>query len=242
MKFLIRFDDYLNNDKHKNNYYIVYSIIFLLLISFIFSWYIVSNRSLIWCGDGWLQHYKAYIYWAKYLRKIIRELLANHRLIIPDWDYNIGEGSDIVNALHYYVIGDPLAFFAVLVPTRYMHYFYSFSCILRLFLAGVSFSALAFGTGRSNRYGILAGSFTYCFCLWALTNAARHIYFLNPMIYFPFMILGIEKIIKKESPYLFIAFTAVSAVSNFYFFYMIVILTIVYVMVRLYTYIHTYIQ
>ena len=35
-------------------------------------------------------------------------------------------------------------------------------------------------------------------------------------------ILGIEKIICKEKPYLFIIAVAVSAASNFYFFYMII--------------------
>ena len=50
---------------------------------------------------------------------------------------------------------------------------------------------------------------------------------MNPMIYFPFMILGMEKIIRKEKPYLFIVSAAVSAASNFYFFYIIVILAVV---------------
>ena len=77
----------------------------------------------------------------------------------------------------------------------------------------------------------MAGALTYSFCMWGLTNAARHPYFLNPMIYFPLIILGIEKIIKKK-PYLFIIMVTISAVSNFYFFYMIVLLTVVYALIR----------
>ena len=114
-----------------------------------------------------------------------------------------------------------------------MHVFYSFSCILRLYLAGLAFSAFCFGTGKRSRYGIMAGSIAYCFCGWALMNAARHLFFLNPMIWFPLLILGIEKIIRKESPRLFIAAAAVSAASNFYFFYMIAILGILYALFRL---------
>lgn len=89
------------------------------------------------------------------------------------------------------------------------------------------------GGGIENRYGILAGALSYDFCYWAILNAARHPYFLNPMIYFPLIILGIEKIIQRKRPYLFILSVAVSAMSNFYFFYMIAILAFAYGCIRL---------
>lgn len=213
-------------------YYMTYSVLFIVLAFCCFSWFIVSGKSLIWQIDGWNQHFKALVYYAQYLRRIIRTLLFEHQLVIPEWDFNIGEGGDILTALHYYVIGDPIAMLSVFVPTRVMHYFFSASCVLRLYLSGIAFSMLCFGTGLRDRYGIMAGALTYSFCMWGLMNAARHPYFLNPMIYFPLIILGIEKIIKKEKPYLFIIMVTISAVSNFYFFYMIVLLTVVYALIR----------
>lgn len=83
------------------------------------------------------------------------------------------------------------------------------------------------------RCAVMAGALTYVFCYWAIYNAARHPYFLNPMIYFPMLIMGIEKILRKEKPYLFILSVCLSAVSNFYFFYMLALLTAVYAMIRL---------
>lgn len=44
--------------------------------------------------------------------------------------------------------------------------------------------------------------------------------------------MGIEKIYKKEKPYLFICATAVAAMSNFYFFYMISIFMVLYAAFR----------
>ena len=217
----------------RRNYYILYTVIFLVVAFFCYSWFIFSGKSLIWEGDGWAQHFKALVYYGNYLRRIFKNLFRYHKLVLQDWDFYIGEGSDIVNAMHYYVIGDPIALLSVFIPTQFMHHFYSFSCILRLYLAGVAFSVLCFGTGQKNRYGIMTGTIAYSFCTWALTNAARHPYFLNPMIYFPFMILGMEKIIRKEKPYMFIVSAAVSAASNFYFFYIIVILAVVYAVIRL---------
>ncbi len=188
---------------------------------------------MIWEGDGWSQHYKALVYYAEYLREIGSTLLHTHRLVMPDWDFCISEGADIVNTLHYYVIGDPIAFLSVFVPTRFMHLFYSVSCVLRMYLAGCAFSALAFGTGIRNRYGILAGTLSYAFCGWTIFTVSRHPYFLNPLIWFPLMILGIEKTIRGERPYLFVISAAISALSNFYFFYVIAVLAILYAIIRL---------
>ena len=222
-----------SEDAKKRWYYLLYTITFCCTACCCFSWFLLSNRSLIWQMDGWSQHFKALVYYSAYLREILRNLVYEHSLVIPDWDFCIGEGGDILNALHYYVIGDPIALLSVFVPIRHMHYFYSFSCILRLYLSGIAFSELCFQTGRQNRRAILAGALAYSLCYWGILNAARHPYFLNPMIWFPLLILGIEKIIKNERPYLFIAMAAISAASNFYFFYMIVLLAVGYAVIRL---------
>ena len=221
-------------DANKKQYYIAYTVLFLICVFFCFSWFFLSGRSLIWFPDGWHQHFRALVYYAQYLRSIVRSLLVDHKLVIPNWDFCIGEGSDVLRTMHYYVMGDPITLLSVFVPTVLMNHFYSASCILRLYLAGIAFSQLCFGTGLKNRHGILAGALSYVFCMWGIYNAARHPYFLNPMIYFPLLILGMEKIIRKENAVLFILIVTVSAVSNFYFFYVIVILAIIYALIRVF--------
>ena len=223
-----------DKNRKEHFYYPAFTLLFCLAAFFCFIWFFASGKSFICEGDGWEQHFKALVYYARYLRGILRHLVYDHKLIIPEWDFYIGEGSDILNALHYYVIGDPITVLSVFVPTRHMHWFYSFSCIFRIYLAGIAFSKLCFGTGLKNRYGIMAGAIGYCFSEWSLINAARHPYFLNPLIYFPLMILGIEKILRKEKPYLFIMIAAISAVSNFYFFYIIALLAVLYTVIRLF--------
>ena len=229
---VLKIQSCLDRESRKRDYYVLYTVFFLILAFFCFSWFFLSGKSFIWGGDGWEQHFKALRYYAKYLRDIIRHLIFERRLIIPEWDFNIGEGAGIISTLNYYVMGDPIALLSVFVPTIYLHYFYNATCILRLYLAGIAFSELCFGTGLRNRYGILSGTYSYIFSTWAL-SVTRHIFFANPMIYFPLMILGIEKVINKKKPYLFIFSAAISAASNFYFFYMIVILAITYTLIRL---------
>lgn len=223
----------MSEEGSRRSYYMIYSLAFAVLAFFCFSWFIFTGKSMIWLRDGWEQHYRCLVYYGEYLRQILGNLIREHRLVIPRWDFYIGEGADIINAMHYYVFGDPFALPAVFVPMRYTHIYFGFACILRLYTAGIAFSALCFGTDRRNKKAVLSGALAYSLCCWGLFNAARHPYFLNPMINFPLMILGIEKIIRKERPYLFIAAAAVSAASNFYFFYIIALLAVFYALVRL---------
>lgn len=104
--------------------------------------------------------------------------------------------------------------------------------ILRLYLSGLFFSLLCFETGQKNPYGILAGAMTYAFCAWVLV-AARHPYFLNPLVYMPLLVMGVERILRNRKPWLFVGAVFLSAISNFYFFYMLVLTTVIYVTVRL---------
>lgn len=231
MNFFQKLHGSLETDGKKRAYYAAYTLLFFILAFFVFFWCILSGRSLISDTDGEI-YFRLFIYVGQYFRQVIRNLLIEHRLIIPDWDFYIFEGVSILNTLHLFGFGDPIFLLSVFIPTRFAHYFYSIFSILRLYLAGIAFSALAFGTKCKNRYGILAGALSYSFCAWEVFHAASHIYFLNPCIYFPLVILGVEKVIRKERPYLLIVSVALAAACNFYYFYMIVLLTVVYTLIR----------
>lgn len=223
----------IDTKKGKRQYYLSYSLVFAIAAMIVYCWYFAAGRTFIWNGDGWVQHFKALVYYARYLRAIILELVSSHRLVIPEWDFCIGEGSDILQTFHYYVIGDPFAFFSVLAPVRFLHLYYDGMILLRLYLAGVMFSVLCFESGCRSRYGVLAGSLSYVFCFWAVFNTARHPFFLNPMVYLPMLLIGVERIFRGRRLYFMIAAVFLSAVSNLYFFYMLVMVTVIYTALRL---------
>ncbi len=215
-------------------YLLLYTLVFLVAAIGVYYWHLVSESTLIWYKDGFNTHYKSLIYYAQYIRSIIKELIFNHRFVLPEWEFSMGEGMDILQSLHYYVIGDPFTFFAFLVPTRFMWIYYDVMIILRLYCAGLAFSFLCFYTQKNyNMAGVLAGAISYDFCFWAIMLSLRHPYFINPMITFPLLILGIERILAENKHVLFSVTVCISALSNFYFFYMQVLLTVVYAVVRL---------
>lgn len=211
-----------------------YTLLFALLFGASFAPFFVQGNSFIWEGDGWAQHYKALIYFGRWLRDIARGLLYQHQLIIPQWSFHIGLGSDIITTLHYYVVGDPLNLLAVFVPTRYTWVLYHGLIVLRFYLAGLAFAAYCSCMGQKNRFALLAGSFVYVFCGFALRAGITHPYFMNPMIYLPLLLVGVERVLRRNRPGLFLVMVFVCSVSNFYFLYMLAILAALYTVFRLF--------
>lgn len=211
----------------KTDYYLIYTLAFGVIGLILYLQFFINGKSLIWSHDGVPQHLNSLAYYGEYLRDILHSVFVEHKLEIPMWDMHIGYGSDILTTLHYYVIGDPLTLLAVFVPPEKTEYLYAFLIFLRIYLAGISFSRYCF-YHKNSKQAVLLGSLIYIFAGWTIYAAMKHPYFANPMIYLPLILLGIDKIYRKEKPYVFIWSVALAGVSNFYFFYMLGIFMVLY--------------
>ena len=203
----------------------------LAIALFLYLRFYLNGKSLVWSHDGVPQHLNSLAYYGRYLRKILHTLFIEHKLSIPMWDLNIGYGSDILTTLHYYVIGDPLTLLSVFFKSSQTEFLYEFLIFLRIYLAGIAFSRYAF-YHKNSKQAVFMGSMIYVFAGWTIYAAMKHPYFSNPMIYLPFILMGIDKIYKKEKPYIFIWSVALAGLSNFYFFYMLGIFMVLYAAVR----------
>ncbi len=230
-----RIQTWWNNEKHPaGTYWTAYTVLFLALFSVIAMGFFIIGKSFIFSarmGDGIRQHYASLAYFGQYLREILYNLFVNHTLEIPMWDLHIGYGSDIITTLHYYVFGDPLNLLSVFVPQRYTEYLYDFLLVLRMYLAGLAFSAFC-RYHKNGRYATLLGALLYAFSQWIMVAGFRHPFFINPCIYLPLVLIGVELVYKKKKYWVYVVTLAVSAISNFYFFYMLGIFTILYAVYR----------
>lgn len=106
-------------EKHmrkKKNFYLLYTVVFAAMSLFIFSYFSLNGKSLVWSHDGVPQHVNSLAYYGRYLREVLKTIFVDHSFRLPMWDMHIGYGSDILTTLHYYVIGDPLTLLSVFVP------------------------------------------------------------------------------------------------------------------------------
>ena len=214
----------------------LYTCIFLVIATLISLFFVADHASMLMGTDGWEQHVKALAYYGRWLRAIARNFMSTKEFALPQYALSLGYGSDVIGTLHYYVLGDPLNLFSALVPAKFTPLLYGILIFLRLYLAGLAFCGFVTYTHpHAQTQEVVYAAVSYVFFGYAILFSVMHPYFSNPMIYFPLTLWGVERVMREKKPGLFTAAMFVSSVSSFYFLYMLVLLTVPYIMWRLVT-------
>jgi len=214
-----------NNVSKKTAVY--YTVLFLLMTVLIYGYFVREQKSFIWDGDGFSQHYLVF----KDYLSMWRGFLSHPTVGFPFWDWNIGLGADVIASYGYYVIGDPFVYFGLLFPEGLTELAYHVLVLVRVYAVGLAFLAFCRQMKIKNP-GALVGSILYTFTFYVVLNVVRHPFFLLPMIIFPLLCLGMERILRGESNTAFILAVFFSAFSNFYFFYMLTVLAFIFATTR----------
>lgn len=212
----------------KSNIYIIYSILFVLISIIAFIIFFKNNCSFIWNADGLKQHY----IFLKDFNELIRGLFANPSNGIDLFSWNMGLGLDVIGQYSYYVIGDPFAYISLLFPMKHLDIAYTFLVLLRMYCIGIAFMIYAKYHGKcKSRYNILIGAIVYTFSSFTLFAGVRHPYFLNAMILLPLLLTGVDRLLRENKKIPLTVFVAISAISNYYFFYMHTIVIVIYAVI-----------
>ena len=204
---------------------LAYTALFTLLMGIWAAIFALNGQSFIQYGDTLKQHYPFLVYYGRWLRQAARCVLTG--AAVPTWGFSIGYGADIITTLSYYGLGDPLDLLAAFVPGRWTEQLLEGLIVLRLYLAGLAFMAFSRRHGNS-RFGTLLGALAYVFSAWPIQAGLIEPVFLVPMYCFPLMLLGADDLFEGRSPVLYIAAIALTALSNFLFFYMAAVLLVLY--------------
>lgn len=219
----------------KKHTYIFYTVLFIASAAVIYSPYIAGGYSFVWhdglWNDGYNQHYTVLVYLGRFYRSLLCGFLHGD-FTVPQFDFSLGVGEGIIPALNYYGLGDVFTLFSALVPASATHILYCALVILRLYLAGISFIYFC-RYHKSGSVSAAAGALVYVFCGYALFEAVRHPFFLNPMIYLPAAAVGCSRIMheKRAVSLCFVLSFILLAMSGFYFTYMLTAFAFVYVII-----------
>lgn len=209
-------------DRH---YYLAYTAVFILFAIAAFALIFVVGRSLIWSADGMKQHYTFFVYIGQWLR----DFLATGTL--RQWEFSFGYGADVISTLATW-IGEPFNLLSALCPPAYAEYLYQALIVVRLWLAGLTFSVFCRYHRRDNT-GTLVGALCYAFCGFCLCwGALRHPMFLDAAFELPLVLFGADKVLRNENPVPFILSLALTFLTYFYFAYMIAIFLVLFCLLR----------
>ena len=232
--------DLLKNKFHKMKkkkkniiFLFAYTIVFICTFFIAYSPFLEGEKTFIWQADGRTQHYPLYVYIGRTIRKIILGLL-HFKFQLPLFDLSIGLGNDTIGFIHSLGGFEPLLLLTAFFPTSSTESLYIFLVVFRLYLSGISFLYLC-SYFKKQRIHAIIGSVIYCFSGYAIYSAVRHPYFIFPMIVLPLLVAGLDKILCKDHPHLFVIAVFLSAVVGYYHLYMMTILLVLYAIIRFFS-------
>lgn len=204
-----------------------YTLLFLVLSWFVFSPFREGGRTFIWTADGMPSYFPKMIYISKTLREGIQSLLAGEGWTFPLYDFWSGTAKLPLEV-------EPVQWLAVLCPWDRIDVMYGVLVLLRYYLTGLSFSALGYYF-KQKPFPIMIGTVSYVFCGYSIHAGVLHPQFLGPMIFLPLLVIGTEKILKKQRPFLLIAMVFASVISSLYRSCILAIIVFLYALVRFFT-------
>ena len=216
-------------------YPLVYTLVFLAAAALVFRVIWSEGLTFIYYyagqeKDGFTQHYTAFAYIGRYIREFVAGLFQG-QLALKQFDFTLGYGEDVIQSLSFYGFGDPLMLLSALVPAGLVSSFYQVYVLLELWLAGLTFRAFGREMGYEDRW-ILPAALVYVFSGFALWAGLCHPEFLVPMIYFPLMLVGIERSLRGRRPVFLAVSTALYALTGYYWLYMGTLFVCLYALIR----------
>ncbi|AKP64186.1 glycosyltransferase [Levilactobacillus koreensis JCM 16448] len=209
---------------HRLPVWLLYTASFVVIATLSFGVLSLAGRTFIWDMDGIAQHYP--------IMHEFQRLLHHGGLgSLTGWSWTFGIGADKLTTLAYYVLGDPFAYLLALLPTKMLETGYGWMVIARLYVSGLAIIPLAkqYHFRPSSQW---LGALAYAFTGYSLMVGVHHPFFLLPMIFFPLLLVGINRILEGHSWTLLGLITGITVLSNFYFAYILGLGSLIYLLIR----------
>lgn len=96
----------------KGLYWRAFFVVFLLVVTVFASPFVTNGYSTVWKPDGQNLYLTIMYYTRRYVVEAAKTFLATHQLVLPQWDFAIGQGASILSVFHI----NPLFLLASVTP------------------------------------------------------------------------------------------------------------------------------
>ena len=208
-----------------------YTILFIITALCTYALFIVLPRTFLSNAegniDGIAQQYPIYTE----IKRMIHALISGAGWESWSWDIGLGDDAFIEFSNRLF---NPLTYIVIAFPQKYVDVGFTLMVLVEQYLSGLSFMLLGRKAGLDYRQNI-TGGICYAFSGWVMQAIFRQGTFLMATILFPLLILGAEKIIRRESPLPFILAVAAHVLYSMQWSYIGAIAVVMYFAVRMLT-------
>ena len=207
-------------------YTLHYTAVFFILWNTMYAPFAEAEVSFMNTMDSVEAHFPRLIYISQTIRQGIKALLSGEGWTFPMYDFRTGLVAQDLQ------IGFP-QILAIFWPSNRIDEFYQFYVPFIYYLIGLSFSYFGFFF-KQKPLPVLTGAIAYAFCGYTLYAGVLHPHFIVPLMYLPLLIVGAEKVLRKEKAYILLAtvFLSLTTQWGLYFSCIQAILVVIYSCVR----------
>lgn len=145
------------------------------------------------------------------------------------YSWNTGLGTPFLGNFFNY-LSSPSALIILLLGHENMPESIAAMILLKAAFAAGSFALYLKKSQSRNDFSIAAFGILYAMCGYFVAYY-WNVMWIDAMVYFPMVMYGIEKIIKQRKPSVYIAFLALTLLSNYYMGYMTCLFSVIYFIV-----------
>ncbi|MEG2640505.1 MAG: YfhO family protein [Bacilli bacterium] len=207
-----------------NNLFYYVCFLFLMGIIFYISSLAVNGFAILPSGDYVYQSvpffHNGYDDWWKFLTTGE----------FPFWDPNTFLGADNLGNNGFYYVMDPFFLLTLFFPRAWMVQIMAILMIVKMVLAAVFFRLLLKSFGVEEKKSRIF-AMCYGFGGWMIFYCRFNV-FMEAVTWLPLILLGIEKVLKREKPFVLIFSLFALGLSNFYFLIPICIGGVMYALFR----------
>ena len=149
------------------------------------------------------------------------------------WSWTTDLGANFIGSYSFYLLGSPFFWLTIPFPNSFVPYLMGSLLILKFACAALS---AYFYIRRFTRTPDAArlGGILYAFSGFSVYNIFFN-HFHEAIIFFPLLLLALELLITENKRFVFAIMVCICAVVNYFFFFGMVVFTVIYFFVRLFS-------
>ncbi len=205
-------------DKIWSTFFIALGVAAAFLVPFI----IYDNGYFIFYGDFNAQQIPFY--------KLAHEAVRSGNIF---WSFETDLGANFIGSYSFYLLGSPFFWLTIPFPTYFVPYLMGPLLILKFAFAALTAYAFLRRFVR-NPFSAQIGALLYAFSGFSIYNIFFN-HFHEALIVFPLLLLSLELLITENKRGFFAFMVCISAVTNYFFFFGMVVFAVIYFFVRVFS-------
>ncbi len=203
----------------KEKYFMAFGLAFAVACALFIPYIIWDKGYFIFYGDFNAQQIPFY--------KLAHAAVKNLDI---GWNFGTDLGSNFVSSYSFYLLGSPFFWLTIPFPNDFVPHLMGPLLILKFSLASLTAYAYITRFVKNKNYAVL-GAFMYAFSGFSVYNIFFN-HFHEAIVFFPLLLLSIELLMTENRRGVMLCAVAICALVNYYFFFGMVIFTVMYFVVR----------